>query len=834
MDFAVCPACSQSVLDDDAENCPFCGASMKSKPGAKPPAKPAVGGPPPASKGAAAAKSKAPAKSASDDLPFGINETAASVAATAVKQPTKGRTLQVTCPMCETVGYVPPSVAGKEIKCANPQCMVPVFTAPEPEPEPVAPPPPKKSGNLVLLALGTAAVVGGGGFAAWYLASQPEGDGVFVKPLDPNTIVKTPTQTDTQVNTPGPVSDGNSGTQTPTETPSPAVKLEAVLASVLQQCQQASLLTDARNRSKALCRRLSAEAYALGGDIAGATQQIEALKNVGAELPFYQVTPWVEVFWLQRSRQADASAALQNGMAASEKLPNRGRDQLDVATRLATALVVSGQLDQARTLIASHQAADLDGEASAQFLWLANDPTGRDLNWLFRTRPIIARQAPQAASVTACTSLRGDSNAALQFAKSWTDPVVLGECLAAWGEARTWLQPDTAAEAIAAEAATLAPAQAALIWARAARVAVARKSPGVASDLLRRSAESLAKISPPKSYEIPAVTGLARTRPTLDSSWTLAAAAAAELAAAQVEASGDAASAVATLDLALQFTRGLGPSVPAITALVDTANRLGPAGLRNQLKADLDLRTDDQARLAMGEYRRSLTDLETAAQIRFQLQTSILVRLTQLGLDEAIWKIVARVSSAEALEERENFLATPVAEWLAERFRERGDEANLKLMTSARTTANLPALVRPTAAVFEEQLAQGKYAELWKTLTAPGVKSDLRESSMLRAVVTQALQAATPNDLWTFIGTIKNDVVLREQAIEWGSWMAARRSPQMAANVWEHYKTLTAATEITSLGRGVSAGIRDLRLTEPPPTETTNRDSTTDAVVSLP
>lgn len=834
MDFAVCPACSQSVLDDDAENCPFCGASMKSKPGAKPPAKPAASSSTAPSKGAAAPKSKTPAKSAGDDLPFGLNEASAAVAATAVKQPTKGRTLQVTCPMCETVGYVPPSVAGKEIKCANPQCLVPVFTAPEPEPEPVAPPPPKKSGNLVLLALGTAAVVGGGGFAAWFLASQPEGDGVFVKPLDPNTIVKTPTVNDTQVNPPEQVPDSNTGTQTPAETPQPAVKLDAVIASVLQQCQQASLLTDARNRSKALCRRLSAEAYALGGDLRGATQQIDALKNVGAELPFYQVTPWVEVFWQQRLQQVDASAALQNGVAASEKLPNRGRDQLDVATRLATALVVSGQLDQARTLIAAHQAADLDGEASAQFLWLANDPAGRDLNWLHRTRPVIARQAPQAASVTACTSLRGESNAALQFAKGWTDPAVQGECLAAWGEAKTWLQPDTVVDALAAETATLAPAQAALIWARAARVAVARKSPEVANELLRRGAESLAKISPPRPYEIPAVTGLARTRPVLDSSWTLSAAAAAELAAAQIEASGDSASAVAMLDLALQFTRGLGPSVPAITTLVEAANRLGPAGLRNQLRADLDLRTDDQARLAMGEYRRSLTDLETAAQTRFQLQTSVLTRLTQLGLDEAIWKIVARVSSTETLEERENFLATPVSEWLAERFRQRNDETNLKLLTAARTTANLPALVRPTAAVFEEQLAQGKYTDLWTTLTAPGVKSDQREASMLRAVVTQALQASTPNELWTFIGTIKNDVVLREQAIEWGSWMAARRSPQMAAAVWEHYKTLSAATELTSLGRGVAAGIRDVRLTETPQTETTAHDARSDAVVSNP
>ena len=36
MDFPVCPACGQSVIDDDVEDCPFCGSSMTAKLGAKP------------------------------------------------------------------------------------------------------------------------------------------------------------------------------------------------------------------------------------------------------------------------------------------------------------------------------------------------------------------------------------------------------------------------------------------------------------------------------------------------------------------------------------------------------------------------------------------------------------------------------------------------------------------------------------------------------------------------------------------------------------------------------------------------------------------------------
>ena len=36
MEFRTCPACQASVLEDDVEDCPFCGASMSGKPAAKP------------------------------------------------------------------------------------------------------------------------------------------------------------------------------------------------------------------------------------------------------------------------------------------------------------------------------------------------------------------------------------------------------------------------------------------------------------------------------------------------------------------------------------------------------------------------------------------------------------------------------------------------------------------------------------------------------------------------------------------------------------------------------------------------------------------------------
>ena len=49
-------------------------------------------------------------------------------------KPTKQRTLEVKCPMCETLGYVTaPQHQGKDVKCANPDCKHPYFVVPLPK-----------------------------------------------------------------------------------------------------------------------------------------------------------------------------------------------------------------------------------------------------------------------------------------------------------------------------------------------------------------------------------------------------------------------------------------------------------------------------------------------------------------------------------------------------------------------------------------------------------------------------------------------------------------------------------------------------------------------------
>ncbi|MBI1348972.1 hypothetical protein GC163_22090 [bacterium] len=807
MDFAVCPACGQSVLDDDATECPFCGSSMKAQSGAKPAAPKA----PAAKSPTKPAPEKKPAnKSAGDDLPFDTSANIPTTVIQAARQESKGRSLKVVCPMCETVGYVPTSAAGKDVKCANPKCMVPVFNAPVPEPEPVAPPKPvKKAGNPVMLGAITFVVMAAVGAGAYLYSTRPTNE-VFVKPIDLTNIPKETSPTE-------PTEATGSQTQTAANTPAssdpaPAAtgkQQQQLIAEILKESLQTSLLSGSRNRSKPYCRRLAAEAFAYAGDTNGARQQIDALGKVGgAELKFYQASPWINIFWQERQagKAEAATAALNAALQSTENLPKRGWDQLDIATRLAVALVLSDRIDEAQTLISAHQTTDLDGEVSPAFLWLAADPQVTSLSAVFDQQPIVARETPQAAAVAALCALRGDLARGQKFAQSWPEANVRAECLSAWAEGVVWTKANDAVAIIEPVVSDLpAPAQA-LVYARAARIAGAleQKTPGQA--LLAKGTQALEGLAAPTAVVVPGTKEIVKTRPTFDPVWQRAAMAASELAVAQWEVAGDLDQAAKWLKQSLEYTRGLGPAFPAISAKIVAADQLGATGLRNRLKTELELRTDDEARQTLGLYRRGLTDYETGAQQRFRLQTMILTRAAQAGLEAPVWSIASTQHGLEAADDREEFLGTDVALWLAERFHATGKTESLQALTAARSALGLKDLTRAPSMIYAELMAEGKYREAWNALNQAGVKSDLRESLVLKEACRQGFSATSLDTAWKAITPV-TDVVLREQAVEWLSLMAARRGK--AYEVWKHRQDLTSATEILSLSKGVVQGVSE-------------------------
>jgi len=208
MDFPVCPACHQSVIDDDPVECPFCGASMKGgKPTSKPVAKSLATAPArsaPAAKPASTGTGKPSAGKLSpgntsppvgkvppgkspppgDDFPFDIELTSGKPAIQAYPQPSKQRSLKVICPMCDTAGYLPPTAAGQDVRCANDKCVMPVFTAPAPKKDEAPPPPPRKTSILPVLLAGVAVLGAAGGAAYWWLNLPPTNKGLSAEGKD--------------------------------------------------------------------------------------------------------------------------------------------------------------------------------------------------------------------------------------------------------------------------------------------------------------------------------------------------------------------------------------------------------------------------------------------------------------------------------------------------------------------------------------------------------------------------------------------------------------------------------------------------------------------------
>ena len=829
MDFPVCPACGQSVLDDDAEDCPFCGSSMKAKPGAKPAApKPAASAsakpgavpsrpgtaatskPTAAGKGASANKPGGGKASAADDFPFDADLPVSKSAIQAMPNATKQRSLQVICPMCETAGYVPPTAAGQEVKCANSKCMVPVFKAPAAVV--VAPPPPPKKSNLLPIIGVTVVVLVVAGLGMFVLpgllASKPKPSGLTdeAKALmaemskgnsgTPTTSTKTTPANTTPSNTTTTPSTTKNGETSPV--PKSA---EATVAEALKQLNEACLVGDRRQRSKPYCRQLAAEANALASDAAAAREHLAQLIVVGKDVPYYRIVPNLELFWSEWSAGDKAAAAksLDAALADAPKIPKLGRNQLEIAGRLAAALVAGGRIPDALAVLQGHQSAETDGQLAAH-VQMATD--GR-LARLTSLRAVLPWSAPQAVAATAALVTRGQLTAARDWAAAQPNEEAKSECLAIWAEgaARGQAQPGSADsnQEIVAAVQGLAPPLAARVWARAAYGRFAAKDVGGTAATLKLARDLLATVAMPSEPTMPEIKQTMKYTLPAEAPLVQAATAAAEIAFVQSLSADTLKDAEASLELALQFARGLAPGLPAASQRSNAAEQLGASGLLGLLKGELKLKTDDEARLAVGKYRRALTDITDAARHRLELQTRLLSRFADAGLKDKVWIVVSSRSAESDASLRDDFLATPLVGELLEIFHGTETEKAIQGALSANTTPK-----RPDVAVLRDLLKKGDAQEAAEFVSGLDTKSGRRDELTL----TMATWLATSDKLDTalqFIGRL-DDIVLREEAYRLTAGLAAQRGHTEALS--KQIGLANQATERAALCRGLIGGLK--------------------------
>jgi hypothetical protein len=820
MDFPVCPACGQSVIDDDVADCPFCGSSMSAKPGTKPAAKSAA--PKPAAAGAkpAAAAAKSPAKpdgggkpaakqtDASDDFPFDTEVPGSKTAIQAMPNPSKARSFKVVCPMCETAGYVPPTASGKEVKCANPKCMVPIFKAPAPTVEAPPPPPPKKS-NLMLVGGMTVvilAVIGGG---LVFLASQPsppakkpgqmsEEDKALLAEMAggnskkaANTVTTTSSGSDTQPK--------NTETTTPIVTAPKSP--EEMIATALKQMNDLCLVGDRRQRSKPYCRQLSAEACARVGEVAAAKEHMAQLIVVGAGVPYYRIEPNLDLFWLAWTAgdKSAAQSALDAALLDAPKLPKVGRNQLEVASKLAAALATVGRIPDARAQLEGHQTAELEGQLSARVQMATDGRVAR----LTTVRAMLPWLHPQAVAATGSLIARNQLDVARAWSLAQADDESQVECLALWAEgvARQQAQPGPADSnsQLVETVKEFSPALAARVWARAACGRWAAGDLDGATATLKRAQDLLASVPVPAEPEMPDVKQMMKYEIPAAKPLVQAATAATEIAFVQSLWPDRVSAAEETLELALTFARGLAPGTAAVSARINDADQAGANGLRDRLKKELGLKSDDLARQAVGTYRRILGDIGDASQQRFSLQTKLMSRLLDAGLKNKVWLVVSNRSAASNSSQRDDFLTTPLVGQLIEAFH--GTET-AKAVQGAVVGGAAP--VRPDFFVVKELLQKPAIQQASAYVSKLDSNSGRRDDLALTFAAFLA-DEKKPDVAFEFISHI-DDIVLREEAYRLVAAIAAQHG--QADVLLKQVEIVNQVTEKVSLYRGLVAGLK--------------------------
>lgn len=830
MDLPTCPSCGQSVLDDDAAECPFCGASMTGEPSppkpAAPPPKPTPAEPaatskpaaaasagaakskPAAGAGPGAAKAKPSGKAAGTD-PFDIAKPTAKAVARVSRKKAPGRTLKVVCPMCETAGYVPPQAAGKDVRCANAECMVPVFTAPEIETKSVVEEPEPAGGMSGGLMAGIAVVLlaaAGGG--AWFVLGGGESEPDQPLPFGGKTPPMTTAVAKTDVE-PATAEVNETKTQ-PVETPKKP-NLAELQSRALEQMVATSLLRN-NNRSKAFCRRLTGEAYALSGNFPGVAEQLTQLDKVNENVPYYKIFPLTTMAWeqLERGDTAAAGGSISRAMEAAGSLPSYGQTRIEAAIALAAVLAATGQADQAAALLRAHRDPGAAGRFAAANQALEDFGTF-NFDAEIQSHPVLAWKEPAWVAVTRGLTARGYSEEAQIWAQSAPGPEAQAQCLAAWANvlARQATQnqdPDLLAQVEAATA-SAAPAAKAYVFARVAAAQLDAGDRAGAEKAIQTAATAIGEVPVPEEYVLlDAKAFLSQDVPD-EVNLRVATFAAAEVARVQAQL-GQSEAAWKSLAAALGYVRGTAPTV------VEVERRQGQIGdrLKNQLRSLLSLDSEDRARLALNDYRKQCTRFLEVARTRFNTQQEILRKAADWNVLDALWnEIQARSDSSTDPNRREPYHMTTIPGIVASRYRQAGAEDQAKAVETA-VGGQLKTDVRESVKQTTVSLANsGKVVqaarEIMKANAPRNADHTWLEHWMLRLAcriaVTQGTDAA-----FEYVVTFspKRDPLWREAGFRLVAGLATQNGDVEKVAAFANHKGLSA-TERVSVYRGLVGAI---------------------------
>lgn len=812
MEFRTCPACQASVLEDDAAECPFCGASMttgkqvgQAQPKAAPkstPAEPAAAGKPAAKPAGAAAKKPAAkgaaAKNDSGD-PFDVDTSAARNAVAVQPRPSKGRMLRIVCPMCEKAGFISPQDVGKEVKCANPSCLVPVFVArssekTEPEPEPDAA---SGSGKLWMY-VGLALLVVAGGGLTFFLKQQ--------KPVESTGPLFTPPAERTEEE------KENDKPKTPVAVPEapPQLTREQILTTALGEMQQASNESGG-GRARNYAARMLAEAQMEAGHAAEARKKLNDLDETSK----YQgaATLLIDAWRLLDAGDAAAAKPIVDEAAANRTaLPKQGRDALDIAGALAAALVATGRMDEARSLAAEINDSTL-GQLST--VWRGTVESPRLPFEVFDGRSALQEiPHPQWATVTLTLAVHRRWTEARQWALAAPDVAVRDACIAivAAELVAGATQPAEVQAELDQLAAAVDGAGTVRFWVAVGQGRLERNDTAGATEAAQKAGEALDALQPPAPLKLPGMADLYKLASQAGqglpdaASLHSAALAAADLAELQARL-GTKDQLLSRAERGLAFLAGMAPPLSETKQLV--AGNQQPPPVRRALAQALDL-TETQAFSAFSTYQEQSLTWHARAERRLQLEQRLLDRVARAGAVEEVWKFIQPASGGTSAATQQSWVTTGLTASLQQLAGRDGLPILAEIETTMRSNRiPLDATDVALAAVARLKTPGQRDAALRDLQTyynRPAAERSRVDRAFLSTVVT--LSDWNPPQLVSFLTQLP-DPLIREDALR---LIAARRTlAGQATQLLRDFNSRgTKETDRLAFFRGIVEGAAEL------------------------
>lgn len=662
MDLPSCPSCGASVLDEDAAECPSCGASMTAKSTAKKPdassKQPAKATP--ATPGTAGKRNRR--ETVSDDDPFELErQQQTSKVVPLLRKPVKGKMFRVVCPMCDTPGFASPKVAGKEVKCRNPECLAPVFLVPDTDAENrKTTEEPKTDANqksklpLILAIVASVTVIGGVYF--YFTSTVPDGS-ELAKPFD-NPIIKNqstksmlPDKDKPIVN---PLANDGQQTQSSNNNQKEPVSPEKAQKSALKSMVELSRTRD--NRSKPFSRRLAAEAYAISGDLAGSREQIDRIDAVEPVLPFYKIFPLIEIGWLQLKQKdtVGLKKTLDETIELSKKIPEYGgRDSLDLVSRLSAFWVAAGNESAAEDLTSKYQAENSLAQLSA-YLQIAHETNHYDFESLIDLHR--RWNAPQSVATTLILISHNYDEAALNWAALSPDAMDRTEAVTQWSLA---VLKQVVNQNKIPDIGLIQPAEMklsatgnALMYARCARELATLKKPDSAKVFLSKSKSFLENVPVPAPMKLGSLKEIYTLKLPASAPLELTSQAYVQIACAEAEL-GEQAEANRFLKNAVQAIQATAPSLAAVQSKQNESSNFN---FKEQIKDALNLDSNDRINRAIRDYRKQLNSLKSAAENRSILLVSLLSQAAKTELSASVWNIAQESQQAADVNLKEALL----------------------------------------------------------------------------------------------------------------------------------------------------------------------------------